>query len=208
MDNSSGQGPLAAVPPEVDRWNWGAFLLNWIWGIAHNTWIALLMFVPGVNFVMPFVLGARGSLWAWRNRSWESVGHFRRAQRAWALWGVGLLLAGLVVVAAALWWVMTAITDSEPYRLAIHALATSREAASELGEPIEPGVPRGGFRIAGGAGRADLEVPVAGPRGRGTVFLDARMEGGAWRLERLELVIGATGRRIDLAPPAARGDGT
>jgi hypothetical protein len=21
------------VPAEIDRWNWGAFLLNWIWGV-------------------------------------------------------------------------------------------------------------------------------------------------------------------------------
>jgi hypothetical protein len=21
----------ATFPPELDRWNWGAFLLNWIW---------------------------------------------------------------------------------------------------------------------------------------------------------------------------------
>ncbi|MBL8487084.1 MAG: hypothetical protein JNK22_08365 [Rhodocyclaceae bacterium] len=199
MENTSGRGRLAAVPPEVDHWNWGAFLLNWIWGIAHNTWIALLMFVPGVNFVMPFVLGARGSVWAWRNRRWESIEHFRRAQRAWARWGFGLLLAAVAAAGTALWWVATAITHSEPYRLALHAVATSREAAAELGAPIEPGVPKGGFEFADGTGRADLEIPVAGPRGRGTVLLKARMQGGEWRLERLELLTEA-GRRIDLAP--------
>jgi hypothetical protein len=45
MDNTSGQGVGAVVPPEIDCWNWGAFLLNWIWGIGNNTFIALLMFV-------------------------------------------------------------------------------------------------------------------------------------------------------------------
>ncbi|MGH6676795.1 MAG: hypothetical protein ACRECE_11325, partial [Xanthobacteraceae bacterium] len=45
-----------AIPPEIDRWNWGAFLLNWIWGIGNNTFIALLTLVPFVGFVMPFVL--------------------------------------------------------------------------------------------------------------------------------------------------------
>jgi len=69
MENTSGQGKKAIVPPEIDRWNWGAFLLNWIWGIGNNTFIALLMFVPFVNFIMPFVLGVKGSTWAWQNRS-------------------------------------------------------------------------------------------------------------------------------------------
>ena len=42
MENTSGQGPLAQVPAEIDRWNWGAFLLNWIWGIGNDSFIALL----------------------------------------------------------------------------------------------------------------------------------------------------------------------
>lgn len=42
--NTSGQGKNATVPAEIDRWNWGAFLLNWIWGIGNHTFIALLMF--------------------------------------------------------------------------------------------------------------------------------------------------------------------
>ncbi len=33
------------VPAEIDRWNWGAFLLNAIWGIGNNTFIALLTLV-------------------------------------------------------------------------------------------------------------------------------------------------------------------
>src|SRR5215813_2581633 len=61
VDNTSGQGERAIVPPEIRGWNWGAFLLNWIWGICNDTYIALLMFVPLVNVVMIFVLGAKGS---------------------------------------------------------------------------------------------------------------------------------------------------
>ena len=76
------------VPAEVDRWNWGAFLLNWIWGVGSNTFIALLTLVPLVGIVMVFVLGAKGSRWAWRNGRWDSVEHFKRVQRQWAIWGI------------------------------------------------------------------------------------------------------------------------
>ena len=31
-ENTSGHGKMAAVPPEVRGWSWGAFLLTWIWG--------------------------------------------------------------------------------------------------------------------------------------------------------------------------------
>src|SRR5580658_4147854 len=85
------------IPPELDRWNWGAFLLNWIWGIGNNTFIALLTLVPGVGVIMMFVLGAKGSGWAWRNGRWDSIEHFRRVQRRWAIWGVALYLGCAVL---------------------------------------------------------------------------------------------------------------
>lgn len=52
----------AEIPAELDRWNWGAFFLNWIWGIGNSTFIALLALIPIVNIVMIFVLGARQPL--------------------------------------------------------------------------------------------------------------------------------------------------
>ncbi len=78
----------AEIPPELDRWNWGAFFLNWIWGIGNSAFIALLALVPFVNIVMIFVLGARGSRWAWENYPWRDAEHFRRTQRNWAIAGL------------------------------------------------------------------------------------------------------------------------
>ncbi len=51
----------AEIPRELDRWNWGAFFLNWIWGIGNSTLIALLALIPGINVIMMIVLGMRGS---------------------------------------------------------------------------------------------------------------------------------------------------
>jgi hypothetical protein len=85
------------VPAEVDRWNWGAFLLNWIWGVGNNTFIALLTLVPLVGIVMVFVLGAKGSRWAWRNGRWDSVEHFKRVQRQWAIWGIVIWLGAIIL---------------------------------------------------------------------------------------------------------------
>ena len=30
MSNSQAAVEPKPIPPEIDRWNWGAFLLNWI----------------------------------------------------------------------------------------------------------------------------------------------------------------------------------
>ncbi len=86
-------GALSIMPPEIRSWNWGAFFLSWIWGIANGTYIALLTLIPYVGFVMVFVLGAKGNEWAWRNKRWQSVEHFRRVQRGWAIAGLVFFIA-------------------------------------------------------------------------------------------------------------------
>jgi hypothetical protein len=87
----------AEVPKEVKKWNWGAFFLGWIWGIGNRVWISFLLFIPIVNIVMPFVLGAKGSEWAWKKKDWESVEHFKSVQKKWGWWGFGIFLFVLVL---------------------------------------------------------------------------------------------------------------
>jgi Tfp pilus assembly protein PilE len=82
--NNSGQ-PNAQVPDEIKGWSWAAFLMSWVWGIGNNVWIALLGFVPIVNIVMPFILGAKGREWAWQNKRWFSVEHFNAVQKKWVI---------------------------------------------------------------------------------------------------------------------------
>jgi hypothetical protein len=84
------------MPAGVGQWNWGAFLLNWIWGLGNRTYIALLCLIPGVNLVMIFVLGAKGSQWAWKNKKWSDVVQFSRTQGVWSAFALGTL-AGIVV---------------------------------------------------------------------------------------------------------------
>ena len=95
MENTSGQGKSVVVPAEIKKWNWGAFFLNWIWGLCNKTYIALLCLIPLVGIIMVFVLGAKGSKWAWQNKRWDSIEHFQSVQRKWAWWGFGLFLFGI-----------------------------------------------------------------------------------------------------------------
>jgi len=88
VENTSGQGRLATIPEEVRGWNWGAFLLNWIWAIGNSVWIGLLALLPFISFIMPFVLGVKGNEWAWRNKKWDSIEHFKKTQRTWGIVGI------------------------------------------------------------------------------------------------------------------------
>jgi hypothetical protein len=86
-ENTSGQGKRSIIPPEIKRWNWGAFFLNFIWALGNKTWIGLLTIVPLAGYVMPVILGFKGNEWAWKNKRWQSIDHFKRVQKKWAIWG-------------------------------------------------------------------------------------------------------------------------
>ncbi len=94
--NTSGQGPASIVPKEIKGLNWGAFGLNWVWGIFNSTYLAFLVLIPFINIIMIFVLLLKGNEWAWRNKHWDSVEQFKAVQKKWtiawlAISGLGIL---------------------------------------------------------------------------------------------------------------------
>jgi Cytochrome oxidase complex assembly protein 1 len=187
-----------AIPAEIDRWNWGAFLLNWIWGVGNNTFIALLTLVPMVGLVMPFVLGVKGSAWAWRNGRWDSIEHFKRVQRLWAIWGVVIWLGGIVLFGGIFGGVFYALKHSEAYQLAASRLEANPAAVNTLGAPISSGIPSGKISIEGASGRAHLEFSATGTKAEGRVVVEALKENGVWSLKVLKLKINGRDDEIDL----------
>jgi Cytochrome oxidase complex assembly protein 1 len=198
MSNTQAVVEQKPIPPEIDRWNWGAFLLNWIWGIGNNTFIALLTLVPFVGFVMPFVLGAKGSRWAWRNGRWDSVAHFKRVQRRWAIWGAIVWIAAIVLLVGIFTGVFSLLRHSEAYQMGVARLQSSPIAQNLLGTPITTGFPTGSVRIVNSAGQAALSFSARGPRASGMVFLQAIKKDGVWSLTRLTLKLSRSGDVIDL----------
>ena len=190
--------PTAAVPADINRWNWGAFLLNWIWGIGNNTFIALLTLVPVVGLVMPFVLGAKGSAWAWRNGRWDSVAHFKRVQRLWAIRGVVIWLGVIVLYSGIFGGVFYLLENSEAYQLAASRLRDNVAAVNALGAPISTGLPSGKISVTGSSGRADLNFSVTGSKATGRVQLQALKTNGVWSFTTLKLRIDGRDDEIDL----------
>lgn len=188
----------SAVPAEIDRWNWGAFLLNWVWGIGNNTFIALLTFIPFFGLAMPFVLGARGSAWAWRNGRWDSVEHFKRVQRKWAIWGVVLWLVAIASFGGLFGGVFYALGNSEAYKLAVSKLQSNTEAMSALGAPISTGMPSGEISTKDDSGEAKLTFSVTGSKAKGELHVEAIKKVGVWSLRVLNLKVDGHDDVIDL----------
>ena len=99
-DNTSGQGESAIVPEEVKGWSWAGFALTWIWGVFNGVLISLLVLIPFPFFGLAWaiVLGVKGNEWAWRNKKWDSVEHFKNAQRPWNIAGIVIFAISMVAL--------------------------------------------------------------------------------------------------------------
>ena len=89
--NNSGCGinnQNETVPEEILGWNWGAFLMPWLWMWPNQVWYGLFCFVPNAWWVMAIALGAKGNEWAWKSRRWRSIEQFKAHQRGWAIAGI------------------------------------------------------------------------------------------------------------------------
>jgi len=89
--NNSGCGiknQNETVPEEILGWNWGAFLMPWLWMWPNQVWYGLFCFMPNVWWLMAIALGAKGNEWAWKSRRWRSIEQFKAHQRGWAIAGI------------------------------------------------------------------------------------------------------------------------
>lgn len=207
------------IPPEVKGWNWGAFMLTWIWGICNGTLISLLSLIPGVHFVMMFVLGFKGNEWAWANKEWASVEQFHRAQRRWAVWGLTLwfLLFGLLfcVPMGLLGWgawtelpqIRAMMGDFDPHKKYInYALGAAEHdvrCSGYFGSPLQA---RGPAEIAFHRdGYGEVALPVRGPKGEGMLYVRSQRVANQWRLHRAEIETAAQERfKLDTAAAQER----
>lgn len=117
-------------------------------------------------------------------------------------------LSGLTLVigflAAVLVFVFGLMKSSDAYKLAFAKAQQSPVAMATLGEPLKSGLfVSGNVHVNGSSGAADLAIPVSGPKGSGTLHLQATKSAGRWTFQQLFLDVTATGQRIDLLEETA-----
>lgn len=108
-----------------------------------------------------------------------------------------LLLGGFFVVLFL--GVFAALKASEPYKVAVQRAQNSKVAQQALGTPIEPGkFPSGTLSTANGVKKAELSIPVSGPKANGTLLVLATKRDKEWVFEKLALSLSTAGDEIDL----------
>lgn len=126
----------------------------------------------------------------WWNRNWKwfvPVGCLTLV--AVFVGAVFLLLAG----------VFGLIKQSDPYRQGLAAAQRHPAVIAALGSPIEPGFfASGNISVDDASGEAELAIPISGPRGKGTLYVEGEKVRGLWTYAHLEVAIEGSPQRIDL----------
>ncbi len=119
----------------------------------------------------------------------------------WVLLGCGVLgILGVVVCGGGGFLlfkgIRTMMLDSEAYQQAIEI--AEPEIEERIGTPYEAGfLVAGSLNTSGGKTDADFNVPLTGPKGKGTLFVKATCYDGAdCDFSNLTLVVGS--ERVDL----------
>jgi len=96
-------------------------------------------------------------------------------------------------------FIVGTLGDSDISKLAFAQAQTNVTIRQRLGEPIERGFwMSGSLEISGPSGRADLAIPIHGPKGSATVYVVAQKSAGLWKYETLQVAFSGKEDRFDL----------
>lgn len=126
----------------------------------------------------------------WWNRNWKwfvPVG---------CLSMILLFVAFIALIASLVFGMMK---SSDVYGQALTQAKASPMVIEALGAPIRDGYfTSGSIQESGPSGTAELSIPISGPKGSATIYLEARKSAGQWSFTKLVVEIEKTNRRIDL----------
>ena len=84
-----------------------------------------------------------------------------------------------------------AIEDSQPYEYALEKINADEDLINALGSPIEKdGMVQGSWNYTNGKKSANMVVPISGPKGSGTLFVEATGEDDDWTYDVIRVEIG------------------
>ncbi len=96
----------SSTDPFLEKWNWGAFLLSWIWAFGHGLtlWGVLGLvvgFVPGVGGLVALgiaiYLGLKGNQLAWETGKYSSIEVLKETEQKWTKWAIIFFVIGLAL---------------------------------------------------------------------------------------------------------------
>ena len=104
---------------------------------------------------------------------------------------------GVAIVGGAI--VLVSINNSDIKTMAMARVAASPLVTQRLGEPITSSwFVRGNLMKSPDSGKADLTIPISGPRGAGTVYVHGSQTAEGWQMTSLKFAQDGSSDRLDL----------
>ena len=115
---------------------------------------------------------------------------------------VGCLLPVLLLVGCALaifFFAMGVLKQTDAYKTALARVQTNSAVIEAIGAPIsQTGTVSGNSNVNGGTGEANLSIPLRGPKGKATLYVEAKKSADTWYFQSMQVKVEKTGERIDL----------
>ena len=113
-----------------------------------------------------------------------------------------VLLSIAAFVAGIFAFVFGMMKSTTAYREAVSRASANPAVVAALGRPLTAGFfTTGNIRTDGGSGSAKMAIPISGPNGAATIYVDATQSAGRWTFSQLVVELAGTKERIDLLQP-------
>ena len=120
-------------------------------------------------------------------------------ERHWKLVVSLAVLLTLLAVSGFVFSLFYLIRSSASATLAIATAESNPLLTRRLGQPLKVGwMVTVTIEVTPASGHAELAIPISGPKGRGTVYAEARKSAGLWHLELLQFGADGSDDRLDL----------
>ena len=115
---------------------------------------------------------------------------------------VGCLLPVLFVGGCGLvvfWFATGIMKQSDAYKIALARAQANPTVIEAIGSPIlQTGIVSGNSNVSEAVGEANLSIPLSGPKGKATLYVEAKKSADTWFFQTMVVKIEKTGERIDL----------
>lgn len=111
---------------------------------------------------------------------------------------VSILLIFVLFIAGLFFGVTSMLTNSDAYKGAMNKVQENQLVIEKLGSPIEDdGMTSGSINTTNDTGNCNLQIPIKGPKGKGTLFVVAEKK-GVWKYSEITVFVKNTKEEIDL----------
>jgi hypothetical protein len=94
---------------------------------------------------------------------------------------------------------MSVLKQSDAYKMALARAQANPAVIEAIGSPIsQNGIVAGSSNVTGPTGEAKLSMPLSGPKGKATLYVEATKSADVWYFQMMVVKIERTDERIDL----------